>query len=122
MQTINRSNSFGKFVLTVYIDLRQPFQPFCYIDTSQQLTASPETHSVVLVRPANIELRLLSLTLPHSVLSSRTRNSSRAWRRVKASMVEETLPQCLNHSKNFDYKNKLSNSCNGSNGSVHLRL
>ena len=111
MQTINRSNSFGKFVLTVYIDLRQPFQPFCYIDTSQQLTASPETHSVVLVRPANIELRLLSLTLPHSVLSSRTRNSSRGVRRrVKASMVEETLPQCVNPSRIFVYKNKLFNS------------
>ena len=71
--------------------------------------SSPETHRqcVVLVRPANIELRLLSLTLPHSVLSSRTRNSSGVWRRVKASMVEETFPQCLNHSWNFGYKNKL---------------
>ena len=89
--------------------LETTFQPFCYTDTSQQHTASPESHRqcVVLVRPANIELRLLSLTLPHSVLSSRTRNSSGVWRRVKASMVEETLPQCLNPSRNFGYKNKL---------------
>ena len=102
MQNISRSKTFGKFVLIV-----QTFQPFCYTDTSQQLTASPETHRqcVVLVRPANIELRLLSLTLPHSVLSSRTRNSSHGVRRrVKASMVEETLPQCLNPSRNFGYK------------------
>ena len=70
-------------------------------------TAETHRQCVVLLRPSNIELRLLSLTLPHSVLSSRTRNSSGVRRRVKASMVEETLPQCLNPSRNFGYKNKL---------------